>query len=346
MAGKERIRYFDVIKGIGILMIMYGHITLLPNPFDLWMSSFKVSLFFLVSGMLAYHTGSVDRADLSAYARKNFQSIMVPYFAFGALGILFKTACAAMRHHTAWYVLEQFRSLSMDLIFLRGYNSIWFLPVLFIGMIILNPIMNRTSKTMPVRLAFPLRILATLVLLAFSYEGVNFTIILVLSFIIGLGTAASSVTIYAILADMADVDELITTIHRPGICSSMATFIRKIATGLSSAVIGILLAIVGYNEELANEGLRQTAATQHGVALIYVFAPVVLMVLTLILVFKFPLGKKEFGVVQRDLARRKGENKTIATEEERYILERVTGFTYEALWNIDNARGFEKTGKA
>jgi oligogalacturonide transporter len=126
----------------------------------------------------------------------------------------------------------------------------------------------------------------------------------------------------------------------------MATFIRKIATGLSSAVIGILLAIVGYNEELANEGLRQTAATQHGVALIYVFAPVVLMVLTLILVFKFPLGKKEFGVVQRDLARRKGENKTIATEEERYILERVTGFTYEALWNIDNARGFEKTGKA
>ena len=49
----------------------------------------------------------------------------------------------------------------------------------FIGMIILNPIMNRTSKTMPVRLAFPLRILATLALLVFSYEGVNFTIILV-----------------------------------------------------------------------------------------------------------------------------------------------------------------------
>jgi oligogalacturonide transporter len=78
----------------------------------------------------------------------------------------------------------------------------------FIGMIILNPIMNRTSKTMPVRLAFPLRILATLALLAFSYEGVNFTIILVLSFIIGLGTAASSVTIYAILADMADVETI------------------------------------------------------------------------------------------------------------------------------------------
>ena len=50
--------------------------------------------------------------------------------------------------------------------------------------------------------------------------------------------------------------------------------------------------------------------------------------------------------IQRELARRKGENKTIATEEERYILERVTGFKYEGLWNIDNARGFDKTGKA
>ena len=210
----------------------------------------------------------------------------------------------------------------------------------FIGMIILNPIMNRTSKTMPVRLAFPLRIAATLALLIFSYEGVNFTIILVLSFIIGLGTAASSVTIYAILADMADVDELICTIHRPGICSSMATFVRKIATGLSAAIIGILLAIAGYNEELANEGLRQTAATQHGVTLIYVFAPVVLMVLTLILVYKFPLGKKEFEVIRRDLLRRKGEIKTVATEEERYICERVTGFAYDELWNIENAKGF------
>ena len=212
-------------------------------------------------------------------------------------------------------------------------------------MIILNPIMNRTSKTMPVRLAFPLRIAATLALLIFSYEGVNFTIILVLSFIIGLGTAASSVTIYAILADMADVDELICTIPRPGICSSMATFVRKIATGLSAAIIGILLAIAGYNEELANEGLRQTAATQHGVTLIYVFAPVVLMVLTLILVFKFPLGKKEFEVIQRDLARRKGEITTTATEEEKFICEKVTGFAYEDLWNAENARGFAGSKK-
>ena len=217
----------------------------------------------------------------------------------------------------------------------------------FLGVIVLNPIMNRTSKTVPIKLTFPLRILATLALLFCSYEGVNFTIILVLSFLIGLGAAASSVSIYAILSDMADVDELITGIHRPGICSSMATFIRKIATGLSSAVIGILLALAGYNEQLANEGLRQTAATQHGILLAYVAMPVLLMVLTLILVYRFPLGKKEFAVIQRDIARRRGEISEPATDEEKQICQTVTGFAYDRLWSRENAGEFgQMTGGA
>ena len=87
-------------------------------------------------------------------------------------------------------------------------------------------------------------------MLAFSHEGAPFGVILGLTFIIGLGMAGSSVTIYAILADMADVDELITSINRPGTCSGMATFIRKICAGLSVSVIGVLLAMVGYSETL------------------------------------------------------------------------------------------------
>lgn len=207
----------------------------------------------------------------------------------------------------------------------------------FLGMFIMNPIMNRTHKTMPIRIGFPLRIIATLALLFFSYEGVNFVIILVLSFLMGIGTAASSVSIYALLSDMAEVDELITSIHRPAICSSMATFVRKIATGLSASVIGFLLAMAGYSEQLANAGERQTLATQHGITYIYVFVPVLLMLLTLILVFKFPMGKKEFEIVKTEIARRKGEAEGSASDEEKAVCERVTGFSYDRLWDIKNA---------
>ncbi len=207
----------------------------------------------------------------------------------------------------------------------------------FVGTILFGQLMQRTTKTYPVLIGFPIRIAATLLMLLFSHEGANFMIILALSFIIGLGMAASSTTIYAILSDMADVDELITSISRPGICSGMATFIRKIATGLSSAVIGLLLAMIGYDEIAASSGLRQAASVQKGIAYIYVFVPVIFMLLTIWAAKKFPLQKKQFDIVKKEIARRKGEDDSTITPQEIEVCEQVTGFKYENLWNSENA---------
>lgn len=207
----------------------------------------------------------------------------------------------------------------------------------FVGTILFTPFMAKTSKKMPLLVGFPVRIAATLALLVFSHEGANFTVILILSFIIGLGMAGSSTTIYAILADMADVDRLITSLNRPGICAAMATFIRKIATGVSSAVIGLLLAWVGYSETLASAGQRQTFHTQQGIALIYIFAPVVLMVLAIGFTVLFPMQKKEFEIVKKEIARRLGEDSSSPTPEEISTCEKITGFRYEELWNEKNA---------
>ena len=207
----------------------------------------------------------------------------------------------------------------------------------FAGTIIFGQIMQRTSKTFPILVGFPVRIAATLAMLLFSHEGANFTIILILSFIVGLGMAASSTSIYAILSDMADVDELITSVSRPGTCSGMATFIRKIATGLSSAIIGLLLGMIGYDEVAASSGMRQAASVQHGIAYIYIFVPVLLMVLTILVAKKYPLQKKEFEIIKKEIARRKGEESSATTEEEKAVCENVTGFAYADLWNRDNA---------
>ena len=207
----------------------------------------------------------------------------------------------------------------------------------FSGTIIFSIVMPRTSKKFPILVGFPVRILATIALLFFSYEGAPFAIILVLSFIIGLGMAASSVSIYAILSDMADVDELITSISRPGIVSGMATFIRKIATGLSSTIIGLLLMMIGYDETLASEKLRQAASTQAGITQLYVWAPIILMVLTIIFAIIFPMNKREFDIVKKEIARRKGEDSSKATDEEIKVCEKVTGFKYNELWKKENA---------
>lgn len=210
----------------------------------------------------------------------------------------------------------------------------------FVGTIIFRFIMAKTSKKFPLLAGFPVRIIATLALLFFSHEGASFTVILILSFIIGLGMAGSSTTIYAILADMADVDELITSINRPGTCSAMATFIMKIATGISTAIIGLLLSWVGYDEMLASSGARQAFSTQRGIAMIYIFAPIVLMVFAIIFTALFPMKQREFNIIKKEIARRRGEDDSVATADEIAVCEKVTGFKFDKLWNRDNALKF------
>ena len=207
----------------------------------------------------------------------------------------------------------------------------------FLGMLLFNPIMAKTNKKTPILIGFPVRIAATLAMLFFAHEGANFIAILALTFIVGLGMAGSSVTIYAILADMADVDELITSINRPGICSGMATFIRKICAGLSVFIIGVLLDLVGYDEVIANAGGLQAPATQTGIAYIYIFAPVLLCLITIFFTWRFAMNKEEFEIIRREIARRKGEDPSTATAEEIAVCEKVTGYAFDKLWNKENA---------
>ena len=52
MEEKNRIKYIDLCKGLGILMVTLGHVTTLANPLDQWMSSMKLSIFFVAAGYL------------------------------------------------------------------------------------------------------------------------------------------------------------------------------------------------------------------------------------------------------------------------------------------------------
>lgn len=227
---------------------------------------------------------------------------------------------------------------------LNGYDNGYFtylMAVLMIsqlvGMLIFGPIMSRTSKRFTILVGAPIRLAGTLGLLAFSYEGASIVPVLIMGGLIGLGNAATLTSIFAIMADMAEVDELITSIHRPGIVSGMATFARKVSAGISAAVIGILLSAVGFDEVIANSGARQSASTQHGIALIFIIVPAILITGLIIVGILFPITGKEFGVIQKEIARRKGEDTSETTEEEIRICEKVTGLSYDRLWNPDLA---------
>ena len=98
-----------------------------------------------------------------------------------------------------------------------------------------------------------------------------------------------------------------------------------------------MLTAVHYDEALANAGLEQAAATQHGIGICYVLAPAIMSALLLVCAWIFPVTDKEFKMVQKDIARRKGTETEAVTEEEKAALEKVTGFSYDKLWNPGNA---------
>ncbi len=206
----------------------------------------------------------------------------------------------------------------------------------FAGMLIWGPVMTKTSKRTTILIGAPIRIISTLGMIFFSYEGAALLPILILTAGIGIGNAATLTSIFAIMADMPDVDELITSVSRPGTVSGMATFARKVSAGVSSGVIGLLLSLVGYDEMIAQSGARQAASTQIGIAWIYVLMPIILVACLFIFGYKFPMSEKEFDIIHREIARRKGEDDSEATEEEKKICELVTGFTYDRLWRKDN----------
>jgi oligogalacturonide transporter len=158
--------------------------------------------------------------------------------------------------------------------------------------------------------------------------------IFIASFISGLGTAASSVTSYAILTDLTDVDYLITTKRRPGIYSGMATFNRKIANGLAIWLIGLLLAYFKYDASAT----IPSSVTVDGIKFMFIVLPLIFMSATLYFTYKFPITKESYECIQNEIRRRTKELNEEATAEEISICEKVTGVPYQQLWKAENAR--------
>ena len=49
---KQRISYIDSLKGLGIILIVVGHIIPYESMLHVWIYSFHVPIFFIISGML------------------------------------------------------------------------------------------------------------------------------------------------------------------------------------------------------------------------------------------------------------------------------------------------------
>lgn len=47
----NRLEYIDIAKGIGILLVVFGHSSLVLHIENIWIHSFHMPLFFIITGM-------------------------------------------------------------------------------------------------------------------------------------------------------------------------------------------------------------------------------------------------------------------------------------------------------
>ncbi|MBO4374171.1 MAG: acyltransferase [Lachnospiraceae bacterium] len=127
---RPRLGYFDIAKGIGIILVIIAHIEYVDFGIRNYIVSFHMPLFFVVSGMLSCHINETAR-DIKTVLLKKLKRIMLPYLVFSVLYPLIDLAY--------FYVTgngDPFGSLRQnisDTLVLYGNSVLWFLPTAFFG---------------------------------------------------------------------------------------------------------------------------------------------------------------------------------------------------------------------
>lgn len=139
----DRLDYIDYAKGIGILIIIWGH--LYESPAKEFTGSFKVPLFFALSGVLIGLKMTTETIlDMRTIVKKKWKSLMIPYLWFSFFDCIYEI--------TKYHQLKNIIRVVYATITGRGLFTLWFLPALFFALIgfyfLYSKISNKNSEVM------------------------------------------------------------------------------------------------------------------------------------------------------------------------------------------------------
>jgi len=162
----KRIPYIDVAKGIGILLVVFGHSGFPAPEVNQWISSFHMPLFFLLSGILLSHTGAHEQ-PLGDTIKKKARTILVPYLWFSVFSILFSAIL-----DTATFAAYLPNALLQTVVF-YGISVLWFLPSLFFGETVFLFIRKHTSLPVTAFLSLVICLISVFVVNTYHYHYVT-----------------------------------------------------------------------------------------------------------------------------------------------------------------------------
>lgn len=138
---KKRITYLDLAKGIGIILVVLGHMENIDAGIRTWISSFHMPLFFIISGMLIAVKHEEEKNEREIICKKA-KGILIPYMWFSIIYVpidIMNLYIHNVDQHT-------FIQNILDSITFSGISVMWFLPALFIAEVTAVVIIKRFSN--------------------------------------------------------------------------------------------------------------------------------------------------------------------------------------------------------
>lgn len=137
MENIKRLNYLDYAKGIGISLVVLAHIYCFNPDINrellvVWIYSFHMPLFFIISGMLLKYK---NENDIKNVIMSRIKGLLIPYLFFSLLSICVKIIINGFnKNMVIWDLIYSVIGIGIDVL--------WFLPALFIGEILFVLINN------------------------------------------------------------------------------------------------------------------------------------------------------------------------------------------------------------
>ncbi|MBQ3481871.1 MAG: acyltransferase family protein [Oscillospiraceae bacterium] len=155
-ASSARVRWIDILKALGLLLVMMYHIhdTWIFNAF---LRTFFISVFFFAGGLL------YRERDILYDLKRRARTLVVPYFVFGAVIFLYWIVIERRFRPEVTTPAEALKGLVLGEFRYLGFHShLWFLPCYFVCCVLYNCLRKLTGRRVTTAVAAALTLLFVL----------------------------------------------------------------------------------------------------------------------------------------------------------------------------------------
>ncbi|EAP9886524.1 MFS transporter [Salmonella enterica] len=156
------------------------------------------------------------------------------------------------------------------------------------------------------------------------------TILVVLAALYQVGRCVLEFTPWNVFPFIPDIDEMITRQRREGLFAAVMTFSRKTTVAIATFIVGVMLQEGGF----VKGSQIQPESAVNTIAMLLFVGTAGLLLIALWQAVTFHLNKRTHKIFVNEVDRLKAHgSKLDVTAETRRVVEDLTGYAYEDLWN-------------